>query len=99
MSDFDMEAWKAEVRKEQAQDREREEREKAEKRWIARLKKVINDMPDSLEISVSGWGTIEVHKRGAVHETMVKEGEAQNVPTVAIIDGFEDRVHARSETI
>jgi hypothetical protein len=56
-----------------------------EKKWIARLLKCLNDMPDSIEISVLHSGTINIMSAGTLRKYFDEFGDADNPPNLTFI--------------
>jgi hypothetical protein len=69
-----------------------------EKRWFDRLRRVLRDMPKSVEIQVH-HGTIQMNRSGAALEAVVGKrlGDADNVEELSFF--CTDRVYPCSESL
>ena len=69
----------------------------SELRWWTRVRKVMQDMPPTVELSVPDGGVLELHERGAMWKSCEQHGHADTVPT---LDQFKvGRLYPRSETL
>ncbi|KQS74057.1 hypothetical protein ASG25_21535 [Rhizobium sp. Leaf384] len=67
-----------------------------EKRWSNRLRRVLRDMPASIEIQIH-QSHVDICQLGAIQEAFSKRGDVDNVET---LDWFQtERVYPCSESL
>jgi hypothetical protein len=54
----------------------------AEQKWFKRLERCLKDMPNTVEVSVSAYGIVNLHKRGTTLEYFKEYGDGDNVPVI-----------------
>ena len=55
-----------------------------EEKWWNKFCKVLDDMPDSMEIIVDAYGGIDPAKRGSTKKCFDKNGDVDNVETMTL---------------
>lgn len=57
------------------------------KRWITRLKRTLNAIPEGVEIHV-GYGTIDIHKEGRMSEHLGSANDGSGINDGSEIDSI-----------
>ncbi|RBO94972.1 hypothetical protein [Pseudochrobactrum asaccharolyticum] len=51
--------------------------------WFRRLRRVLSDMPDTVEVTVRATGMVCLHERGATDRYFEGKGDTDNVPEIS----------------
>lgn len=63
----------------------------AEYRWFRRLRRVLRDMPETVELTVRSSGNVCLNNRGATERCFLRDGRADQTPDIAFFSAANVR--------